>query len=167
MAVWTAIPAKAVDEALTVDNWGSHLKGNLEYLKASADAIVKASGTSPVTVSATTEATATVLLATASATFDGSEVEVRYEGQWDNTGNSVLTKVVLLRDATVIGQWQLPTTGTAEFLPVNVSWHDTPGAGSHTYTVKAYVNTSSGVMQAGAGGSGSWLPQRITVTKAR
>jgi hypothetical protein len=41
----------------------------------------------------------------------------------------------------------------------------TPSAATHTYSIRAYTNTGTADMQAGAGGSGAKAPMFIRITR--
>lgn len=124
-------------------------------------------------ITATSEATATAVIAGDSVNFDGSRVKLEFFApEIANVAGSGTNRLVLvfLRDATVVGQAVILETGST-FMnggAANAVCFDTPAAGAHTYSVKAFsVATSPNyTVKAGAGGSGNLVPAYLRVTKA-
>ena len=128
--------------------------------------------TSSVNVTATTEGTADTVVAGSSVTYDGSTaVMIEFfcaQNRVPASAGAVYT-FILLEDSTVLGQIANIKTpsATANFdVPVFVCRKRTPSAGAHTYTIKAFVSTGTGISAAGSGGSGNLVPGFIRVTRA-
>ena len=127
--------------------------------------------TAGVTVSATSEATATTIVSSNAVTFDGATaviIEVFLVG--DSNGASQQNNFVLYDGASSIGIWDITNTsasGTLEYAQV-LKRKLTPSAAAHTYSVRGYklVGASSFIIQAGAGGSGNTIPGYIRITVA-
>ncbi len=122
--------------------------------------------TADVTATAITEGTATTVITGNSVTYDGTKVKVEFWCPEYYTGSAGLT-VVLLRDATVIGQAGGGSAGTFEEA-FKLEAFDTPTAAAHTYAVKAFsgANPTAGIVKADVGGAGKLLPAFLRVTKA-
>lgn len=128
-----------------------------------------AEATSNVNITATTDA-GTNVVTTGSVSYDGTAVMIEayahdVKPDSGSAGNNI--KMLLYMDSTLLGWWGFIRTPAASNM--NVSFFGrrkyTPSAGSHTFSLKAYVNTGTGVVSAGSGGSDE-LPCYIRVTKA-
>ena len=113
---------------------------------------------SPITV--TTEATAAVVLTGNNVPYDGSRVKIILSVpliQISVTG----ARFVLLRDGVVISQ--LVISGQSYYQ----EYFDTPPAGNHIYSVKAFTNGANNLtLTAGPGGPGNVQPAYMRVIKA-
>lgn len=127
--------------------------------------------TSDVTTTATTEGTATTVVTSPSVTVDGSTpifVQFFAPVVRNNTAAAIV-RLHLFEGSTPLGDigWaEEPSAGTDGGGPFFVSRRLTPSAGSHTYTVKVFVSAGSGLVRAGAGGTGTFVPGYIRVTSA-
>lgn len=119
--------------------------------------------TSAVNVTATTEATATTVVTSNALTFDGSTtIWVEFYSPYVTKG-STFTRLYLY-DGTSIGFiGHIDVTGGA---PFHVKRKLTPSAAVHTYSIRGSVDAGTGVVQAGAGGVGAYMPGFIRVTRA-
>lgn len=121
--------------------------------------------TGTIAVTATTEGTANTLATGNSVTYDGTEVKVEFWApRYSHAGDLALTFVVL-RDATVVGQAASEIVSGGSIIP-KIECFDTPAAGAHTYAVKAFVSSGTVNVSSGVGGSGTFLPLFMRVTKA-
>lgn len=121
--------------------------------------------TADVAITGTTEAGATVVKQSSSFTPDGATpVLVDFFCQRALvTAPSTFMRFVLLRDAVVLGNFGV-LVSNAMTTPVRLTFRETPTAAAHTYTVKAYVDsTGAGTVGAGVGGSGAAVPGFIRV----
>ena len=125
----------------------------------------RAQRTTNVTFTATSEGTATAIITGNPVVYDGATVEIEF---WTPlTYHSVSTaynKFVVLRGSTVVGQAHWSGTGNGAAFPLRM--RDTPTAGEHTYAVKAFVDSGTGTVAAGAGGAGNLAPAFLRVTRA-
>ena len=128
----------------------------------------RASITSAVSVTATTEGAANAVVTGNSTTYDGTEVKVEFTAPYGSSpGTNVNLYVILLRDSTVIGRLTVNTNGGVLTSPIHLVAFDTPSAAAHTYKIQAYIlSAGTGVVGAGAGGAGNFLPAVLRVTKA-
>lgn len=119
--------------------------------------------TSNTSITATTEGTANTIVTGASVSYDGSTaVMIEFFAPAINSaggsGNSIV--ICLYEDGSSVGQ--LGTVfnngATALQVPVFTARRRTPSNGSHTYSIRAFVNTGTGTVSAGAGGSGASFP---------
>ena len=127
--------------------------------------------TAPVSITATTEAGAdTVVTATALA-FDGAtpiDVEFFCPYGLPNASNGAQINFYLFDGASSIGRLaftQSPTATAAN--PPHLTRRLTPSNASHTYSIRAAVNTGTGSVGAGAGGNGNVMPGFIRIRPAR
>ncbi len=119
--------------------------------------------TGNVTISSTTEASGTTVIACASHTFDGSPVvaQLRLGNIFIPASTTVI--ISLFEGSTEIGSWGGYTTVTTN---VALDLRFTPSAAAHTYTVTAHrVGGSNATVTAGAGGTATWLPGFIRFVK--
>lgn len=120
---------------------------------------------SPAGITATTEATSQTVVAGNAVYYDGSRVKVSFFAPRLASAAAQTATFVVYRDSTVIGQvfaGSVNTTAPA----IDFELFDTPSVGAHTYTVKAFVSTSTLTVGAGAGGSGNLVPAWLRVAKA-
>lgn len=125
--------------------------------------------TSPVTVTANSEATATSLVSAGAVSFDGStRVKIEVYAPWANDGGaSDFLEIVLYDGSSSIGRmWGIELLAANLFFPVTASRFLTPSNASHTYSARAYRNAASGTVSVGAGGAGNLMPGYIQITVA-
>jgi hypothetical protein len=128
--------------------------------------------TSPVNITATSEATSNTIVTSSSVAYDGSTAivieyfcprtrvpagnhDVNYT-LWDSS-----------TDIGLLGLLEGPD-GTNELrVPTFLSRRITPSNASHTYSIRAYVDAGTGHADAGAGGSSATImPGFIRITRA-
>lgn len=125
--------------------------------------------TANVTVSATAEATGTLILTCAAHTFDGQPVIMEFFTPYFYINNTNTLIVNLFEGSTNLGRIASKQTntgsggGNADALLAHFRF--TPTAGSHTYKITAFVNGNSGTIGAGAGGTGVLVPAFVRFTK--
>lgn len=136
--------------------------------------------TSTVNVTSTNEAAGTAIISCAAHTFDGGPVLCEVFAPAAKSpavagpGTNFMI-VSLFEGATQIGRlWDLATNLTAPagnqfsiLSPMDGKLRFTPSAASHTYTVTAFVNSTTGTPQivAGAGGTGAYAAAYCRFTK--
>lgn len=121
-------------------------------------------------ITATSEATANTVLTAGAVTFDGGTVVmVDFFAPYLQVpaGNHNLV-LVLYDNGSSIGLMTIATGPDATNslrVPAHVSRRLTPSTGSHTYSVRAFVDSGTGVVHAGAGvgGSGIYMPAFIRI----
>lgn len=118
--------------------------------------------TSPVSVTATTEAAGTTVISCAAHTFDGSAVFVTFFAASVSGGGAC--NVSLFEASTQITELADSNPG-ASGNPITGMFRFTPTAGSHTYTVTAFRTVSNATIQAGSGGTAGFPPCFIRFTK--
>lgn len=133
--------------------------------------------TANVTISATTEATATTIVTASAITFDGTTpVWIEFGCSYIDNGPAVQDNsctIVLYDGAASVGQIALVDThenagDTSHTLtPICRRVRLTPSAAAHTYSIRAYQFAANGIVGAGAGGSSAtkW-PAYVVITKA-
>ena len=129
--------------------------------------------TSPVNITDTSEGTATALISPAAFTPDGSPVMVEFFAPYIKAPNAAVgdnVNVTLWEGATEISRLAYVQTPVGATLAVAVvgRLRFTPTAASHTYKVCAFVNTTTGTPQigAGSGGVGGHAPAYVRFTRA-
>jgi len=134
----------------------------MDYVQLTADSAA---------IAATTEATAVTVITGNAVVYDGAtKVEVHFfsPGIFSSAANQIT--IVLFRDGNPIGQ--IRGYGTAQSANTIIAWPgetffvDTPPAGSHTYSIGAFVSANNSTFKAGPGGSGNYLPMFLRVTRA-
>lgn len=125
--------------------------------------------TSPKTITSTNSASPDNIVSSAAVTVDGSTeilVEFWCPGSYLRSGGA--NPIMSLWDgSTELGTAELYLPGTAGEFPCSFKRYLTPSAGSHTYHIKAYdsVGSPGPIFQVGAGGTGTYLPGFIRVSK--
>jgi hypothetical protein len=128
--------------------------------------------TSAVNPTATTEATANTIVTGSSIAYDGSTtviIEFFCQNARPDTGaaNRQLTYVLYDGSSSIgfIGLQNINASGGIN-VPVHLVRRITPSNASHTYSIRAFVNAGTALVQAGAGGAGTNAPGFIRITKA-
>jgi hypothetical protein len=128
----------------------------------------------PFSVTATVEGSGDTIVTAGAVTLDGttniivqwgaaSLIPADVGGAWLNmilfdNGSSIGIFGGAMNDAS-------PSTNSIH-APVHQERRLTPSAGSHTYSIRAFVSTGTGQINAGAGGAGSDMPAYIRVVTA-
>lgn len=127
--------------------------------------------TSAVSVTATSEATATTIVTGNAITYNAAQV-ITIEAYWPYMDNPVTRDffIVLYDGASSIGRLGLMNSPDAtNFLrpgPFRAVRRLTPSAAAHTYSIRGYMSAGTGTVGAGAGGSGNYMPGFIRITAA-
>jgi hypothetical protein len=164
---WTTAVTRASGYGVTAAVWNSEHVDNMNYLKEVGYSQV----TSDVTVTATSEATATAVVALGAITYEAVPhmIEFSAPDARPNTGAAGQNITFALFDSTtaVVGVWGRIATPAASgnLLPVRLGYRFTPTAASHTYNVKCWVSVTSGLVQAGAGGSATHGPAWLRIVR--
>ena len=134
-------------------------------------AYVEATGFTVIT--ATTEATAQSIVSSGAVTFDGTSVVLEFfvpRVALTSTSGSSVTAYLYADGVSVGILSQIVNPGAAlssgVAVPVRATRRLTPSAGSHTYSVRFAGSVSGAEVDAGAGGTGAFLPGFIRITKA-
>lgn len=130
--------------------------------------------TSTVNVVSTTEASGTAIISPGALTFDGTAVIAEFFCPIANlptaaAGNFLI--VSLFEGATQITRLvaaQTPSVTAQEGVALYGRYRFTPTAASHTYSVTAFANSTTGTpaIIAGAAGTGAYPPAFVRFTKA-
>jgi hypothetical protein len=133
--------------------------------------------TAPVSVVSTTEATGTTIITCAAHVFDGGAVICEFFAPAIELPSAISTNdivvVSLFEGSTQIGRFTVCllgdlTTGQGCRMPGTGKFRFTPTAGSHTYTVTAFCNSTTGSPSVDAGaasGAGTLMPAFCRFTK--
>jgi len=129
--------------------------------------------TSGVTVTATTEATATGVVVGTGVVYDGvTPIIVTFSAYYLEPSAAAAGRSIiawLYEDGTSIGaivNAQTSNAGTPAHFPVHAERRITPTTGTHTYAIKSSVNAGTGTVAAGPGGSGNLAPGYIRIKPA-
>lgn len=149
-----------------------------ELLEAEILDLAYAQITAPVTVASASEAAPTTIVTLPATTFDGeSPVVVEFfapRAQNPDVSGTLGQIIFLLWDDTAnvslgrIAEHGFSSTNanvTRVTASVHVRRKITPAAGARTLSIRAYVNTGSGVVTAGTGGAGAWLPAYARIVR--
>lgn len=117
--------------------------------------------TAPVNVTGTTSGAATTVITANPVAFDGAPVMMTFYSpsvRADTAGLSDLLTISLFEGSTEIGQ--IAVIRATDLTVGNVvsicpQYRFTPTAGIHTYLIKAYVTSTTGTPQVGAGTGGT------------
>ena len=127
--------------------------------------------TSSVNIASTTESAGTTIITCAAHTFDGALVMVEFFSPFvTDSSVSSLTIVSLFESSTQISRLANTSASNAaqqSSVALTGRYRFTPSAGSHTYTVTAFANSTTGTpaVGAGAGGTGAYPPCFVRFTK--
>lgn len=126
--------------------------------------------TSSVNITATAEASADTVVTANAESFDGSTIAIiEFFSPRVRPAASIgaIIDVVLYDGSSSIGLWGRGYSATAqsENRAMYLVRRITPSNASHTYSVRAIVTTGTGVVGAGAGGSGAAMPGFIRISK--
>ena len=117
--------------------------------------------TSGVNVTATSSAAPTNIISPGAITFDGGTVLAHFFAWQLTLPTPVLDEgfFILLREgSTILGSIAVArtlNTSEAKYWDINGFWEFTPTAGSHTYTVDAWVQATAGTPAVSAGPAGA------------
>jgi hypothetical protein len=128
--------------------------------------------TGDVSVTGTSAATATVVVTAPALTFDGataivcefSAAAVRTPASAGRTVTIALFDGASIRCNLAIAD--AAAAAAAIIMPVSGRLRFTPTSGSHTFSVRAWVDAGSGTIRAGDGGSGADSPAALRITRA-
>ena len=125
--------------------------------------------TATVNVTSTTEASGTTIIGGSAYTFDGGLIMAEFFTPWAIAPSVAGGLVVsLFEGSTEIAKiGELSGSGTQPATAFCARYPFTPSAGSHTYTVTAFVSSTSGTprISAGAGGTATFSPAFLRLTK--
>jgi hypothetical protein len=127
--------------------------------------------TSNVSPSATTEGTANTIVTGNAVTYDGSTVVLieffTVQARPDVGAAGRRLTLCLYEDGSSIGQMGIAISAAAagDNKPVKLARRMTPSAGSHTYSIRGFVDAGTALVAAGTGSSGNALPGFIRITR--
>jgi hypothetical protein len=127
--------------------------------------------TASLSVTATSAATAQTFITSNAETLDGATVVlIEFFCPTAQTPSTNAASILfnLYDGSTDLGrlcQVRAPAGSNAERVPVHAARRFTPTAASHTYSVRAWVTTGTGIADAGAGGTDVLLPAFIRITR--
>jgi hypothetical protein len=164
-AIWTTAGkvAVATGTAAATEQWPPGHE--FDYTQVSAG---------NVSITATTEGTANTVVTAAAVAYNGTDVVMlEFFCPFGATPAGNVNLIFALYDdtgggAASIGRWgQItgPDAANIDRLPVRLSRRLTPSAATHTYSVRAYVDSGTGTVNNGAGGSGNYMPLFLRQTK--
>lgn len=127
--------------------------------------------TNSVSIASTTEATGTTLITCGAHTFDGAAVFVDLFGYLQLSSVATGHTISLFEGATQIArlfELFIAAATNSDIFCVRAGFRFTPTAASHTYTITAFTNNSTGTQatfSGGAGGTGTLSPAYVRFTK--
>jgi hypothetical protein len=139
--------------------------------QASGAELAYAEGTTPLTITSTTEASSDAVISAPSFEADGvTPVLIEFHAPYwrPNTTAGDAIYLTLWDGSTELGRIGLKytaTTGQNGYTPCHGTFRYTPAAGTRTVHAKSHVSTGSGTVGAGAGGVATYAPLHIRITK--
>jgi hypothetical protein len=128
--------------------------------------------TAQVAVASTTESAGTTIISCAAHTFNGNAVICEFFCPYlENGSAAAATVTVSLFEAstqiTRLAVFGLPSATLQAIFNSYARYRFTPTAGSHTYTVTAFANVTTGspAVGAGSGGTNGYAPAFIRFTQ--
>lgn len=126
-------------------------------------------GIASVNVTATLEASATTVITAPAITFDGvTAVLIEFYSPYIRipASGGVFIDLWLFDGGSSIGRLAHYEATSGNYVPMFAARKITPSGGSHTYSVRAHVNTGTGVVAGGPGAApGQEQPMFIRVTR--
>jgi hypothetical protein len=124
--------------------------------------------TATVSATATTSATAQLVVDGGTRTYDGSPVIIEFYSAYVEAFSGQWALVSLRDGATELGMLAQvgPGTGQNQGAAVHVKCRITPTAGSHNYRIHGWTTGNTAKVSAGAGGGANYMPAYIRVTRA-
>lgn len=127
--------------------------------------------TSSASITATSEATANTVITGAGVSYDGSTI-VMLEFFTPYLNITAQSLAIVLYDDTgggaasigLMGQYYDANAGQT-VVPVHLMKRFTPSAATHTFSIRAYVNSGTGEVKADTGVNGHWLPAFMRIYK--
>jgi len=127
---------------------------------------------SPMSVTATTAATAQTVVTAPSVTFDGTPVMIEFFAPVISPANTPANSEMYLQlwdntAGTRIGYIGYISTPAAnrDYKSITVRRRMTPASGARVYSIRAHVNTGTGQVYSGAGGQDTYMPAYIRITR--
>ena len=164
--MWTTPRTWVTSELVSASLLNTHLRDDMKAVET----IDYVEITSNVSVTATTEGTANTVITGTSQAYAAEKMWVEFWCPEASPGGSNQNvTMVLLEGSTVSGQWQAarsPSAASYENNAVFMRRLITPSAATFSWVVKAFINSGTGTIYAGAGGSGAFLPAYLAVTRA-
>lgn len=122
--------------------------------------------TASVNVTGTTEGTATTIVSSTRTVFDGAPVLVEFfSSHVRQDGGLSAFYLMLFEGATVLGYLGGQDSGADVRRSVCLKYRFTPSQGDHAYTVKGTTGAGTALVDAGVGGTGTYLPAYLRITK--
>jgi len=122
-----------------------------------------AQATSNVSITGTSLASPTSIVAGSAVTWDGSTKILLEFFAINSTKGTTFFSTGFYEDGSNINQGSYMTASPYGFY--YSAYRITPTAGSHTYSVKGCVDAGSGQVQCGVGGSGTSAPAYLRITR--
>jgi len=146
---WTTATTRSSGFAVTAAVWNAEHVDNMNFLKR----IDYAEQITDVTVNTTTEGTAVSVVSLTSKTYEASVTRFEFYAPSLDT-NAATMHITLFDGSTAVGDlFQGAGSGNADTVGC-LTRYLTPTAAAHTYNVKAWISSGSGLIHAGAGGTG-------------
>jgi hypothetical protein len=123
--------------------------------------------TSNASITATTGATASTIVTGSAVTYDGSTtVLIQFVCGLGEPPSGQSMYAVLYDGSTQLGYIARATSpGSSARWPIGGAMRLTPSAGSHTYSIRGFVDSGTGNFYAGSGAAATQPPMFIRITK--
>lgn len=117
--------------------------------------------TSNVSITGTTEATATVVVTASSVTFGSGPVLIEFSAaEVVVSANCVF---ILHDDTAALSLGYIGQVASGIAVPVSGRRRLTPGAGARVYSIRAWLASGTATVEAGTGGAGLYVPACIRI----
>lgn len=133
---------------------GSGASSELDYVET----------TSPLTITATSDATAQSFITGTSQSYSGARIRIEVFAPYLSSGSGQSALFNLFDGSTDLGR--IAENFGASDSAVMVVRYLTPSAGSHQYIVKAWKTGGTASAGAGAGGTATYLPAYLRISEA-
>jgi hypothetical protein len=145
---WTTATTRSSGFAVTAAVWNAEHVDNMNFLKR----VAYAEFTGDVSITATTVGTANSIVSAGAFTYEASTA---YEIEFFcclYSAPAQVTNIIIHDGSAVVGTIARVPASASQ--PLSLLWRVSPGAGSKTYSVRAWLaGAGTGTMEAGSGGT--------------
>jgi hypothetical protein len=154
---WTTAVTRSTGYAVPASVWNGEHVDNMNFLKE----VAYATFTSSASITATTSATASLVVSSGAITYQAVPHLIVFEAPGAEPDTGAIGRQLLIgiydngaaNGVAQIAKIRTPVSGASWIQAVSRSWRVTPTAASHTYEIRAYTTAGTATIYAGANGN--------------